>query len=82
MANRFKEIAVEEEIVEEVKKPEPQATPKKKKKTGGVVKSLSAVFSGTYLSNEIVLKYIPFVGGPPPPAGPPPPPPRPDQRGR
>lgn len=61
MANRFKEIAVEEEIVEEVKKPEPQATPKKKKKTGGVVKSLSAVFSGTFLSNEIVLKYIPFV---------------------
>ncbi|MCD6068326.1 MAG: hypothetical protein K0S33_3152 [Bacteroidetes bacterium] len=61
MANKFREIQVEEEVAEPViEKPKAQPAPKPRKK-GGVVKSLSLVFSGTFLSNESVLKYIPFV---------------------
>jgi hypothetical protein len=61
VANKFKEIKKEETIEEEVIQPmaEPFVRPKKKKST--IVKSLNAVFSGTFLSNDNVLKHIPFV---------------------
>jgi hypothetical protein len=60
MANKFKEIQVDEPevVAEPVEQVRPASKPRKK---GGVVKSLSAVFSGTFLSNESVVKYIPFV---------------------
>ncbi len=61
MANRFKdiktEVEVEETPVEEIKTEKPKPT----KKTGGVVKSMSAVFSGTFLGDEKTLKHIPFI---------------------
>lgn len=57
MANKFKEIEVEEEVVERVEKP----TKPKSKGKGGLFKSLSAVFGGSFLSNESVVKHIPFV---------------------
>ncbi|MDP2386141.1 MAG: FtsL-like putative cell division protein [Bacteroidota bacterium] len=62
MANKFKEIQVEEEeVIEQVEKPKAQAKPTSPKKKSGVVKSLNSVFSGTFLSNDFVLKRIPFV---------------------
>ena len=61
MANKFKEIKNEEPIVEEVT-PTPSAPPPPpKKKKSGIVKSLNTVFSGTFLSNDNVLKHIPFI---------------------
>lgn len=60
MANKFKEVKKEETIIEEVKSTAAtSATPRKKK--SGIVKSLNSVFSGTFLSNEKVLKHIPFL---------------------
>ena len=62
MANKFKEIQVEEEeVIEQVVEPKAQAKPTSVKKKSGVVKSLNSVFSGTFLSNDFVLKRIPFV---------------------
>ena len=61
MANKFKEIRTEEPEVEEVKPLQEETSVKPKKKKSTVVKSLNAVFSGTFLSNENVLKHIPFV---------------------
>jgi hypothetical protein len=59
MANRFKELPKEEvHIEEEVAAPLKPAAPKKK---SGVVKSLTTVFSGTFLSNETTLRHIPFI---------------------
>ena len=60
MANKFKEVKKEETIIEEVKPTAAtSATPRKKK--SGIIKSLNSVFSGTFLSNEKVLKHIPFL---------------------
>ena len=61
MANKFKEIKNEEAVVEETTTVEATPPPPKKKKKSGIVKSLDALFSGTFLSNENVLKHIPFV---------------------
>lgn len=62
MANKFKEIQVEEEeVVEQVAEPKAQAKPTSPKKKSGVVKSLNSVFSGTFLSNDFVIKRMPFV---------------------
>jgi hypothetical protein len=59
MANRFKELPKEEvEIEQEATAPLKPAAPKKK---SGVVKSLTTVFSGTFLTNENTLKHIPFI---------------------
>lgn len=60
MANKFKEVKKEEQIIEEVK-PTPSASATPRKKKSGIVRSLNSVFSGTFLSNEKVLKHIPFV---------------------
>lgn len=59
MANKFKELPKEEEnvITEETQ----QAPPPPKKKKSGLVKSLNTVFSGTFLSNESVVKHVPFI---------------------
>lgn len=59
MANKFKELPKEEEnlITEETQ----QAPPPPKKKKSGLIKSLNTVFSGTFLSNESVLKHVPFL---------------------
>lgn len=60
MANKFKEVKKEEKIIEEVKPTaSAPATPRKKK--SGIIRSLNSVFSGTFLSNEKVLKHIPFL---------------------
>ena|ERR1700741_4569941 len=59
MANRFKELPKEEvEIEQEAPAKVKPAAPKKK---SGVVKSLTTVFSGTFLTNENTLKHIPFI---------------------
>lgn len=59
MANRFKELPKEEVKTEQ----EATATvkPAAPKKKSGVVKSLTTVFSGTFLTNENTLKHIPFI---------------------
>lgn len=59
MANKFKELKrkQEETLTEETQ----QATPPPKKKKSGLVKSLNTVFSGTFLSNESVVKHVPFI---------------------
>jgi hypothetical protein len=60
VANKFKEVKKEEVIIEEVKPTAAtSATPRKKR--SGIIKSLNSVFSGTFLSNEKVLKHIPFL---------------------
>lgn len=59
MANKFKELPKEEQkpITEETQ----QATPPPKRKKSGLIKSLNAVFSGTFLSNDKVVKHVPFI---------------------
>ena len=61
MANKFKEIKNEEPIIEEVKPTSVTPPPTLRKKKSGIVKSLNTVFSGTFLSNDNVLKHIPFI---------------------
>lgn len=62
MANKFKEIQVEEEeVIEQVEEPKAQAKPTSPKKKSGVVKSLNNVFSGTFLATGFVLKHMTFV---------------------
>ncbi|HKC68600.1 MAG TPA: FtsL-like putative cell division protein [Bacteroidia bacterium] len=61
MANKFKEIKTEEPVIEEVKPASVTPPPPPRKKKSGIVKSLNTVFSGTFLSNENVLKHIPFI---------------------
>ncbi|MHB8259811.1 MAG: FtsL-like putative cell division protein [Bacteroidia bacterium] len=60
MANKFKEIKKEEPVIEEVIQT-PSVTFTSKKKKSGIVKSLNILFGGTFLSNEHVLKHIPFI---------------------
>lgn len=68
MANKFKEVKKQtnETLTEETQ----QATPppknkadggKPRAKKSGLVKSLNTVFSGTFLSNESVVKHVPFI---------------------
>ena len=61
MANKFKEIKNEELIIEEAQPASATPPPTPKKKKSGIVKSLNTVFSGTFLSNDNVLKHIPFI---------------------
>lgn len=64
MANKFREIPVEEtpvaeEVVQEtVSPPEKPSKPRKK---GVLAKSLSSVFSGTFLADERNVRFIPFI---------------------
>ncbi len=59
MANRFKELPKQQQ--EEQPQEIPAVKPAAPKKKSGVVKSLTTVFSGTFLGNENTLKHIPFV---------------------
>jgi len=61
LANKFKEIHEEETVIEEVVVEQPTQKKSPSKKKGVLFKSLSAVFGGTFLSNDNVLKHIPFV---------------------
>ena len=68
MANKFKELPKEEEnvITEETQQapppPKNHATASKPRgKKSGLVRSLNTVFSGTFLSNESVVKHVPFI---------------------
>jgi hypothetical protein len=61
MANKFKEIKNEEPLMEEVKPASVTPSPTPRKKKSGIVKSLNTLFSGTFLSNDNVLKHIPFI---------------------
>lgn len=71
MANKFRELKKQQEetLTEETQ----QATPPPKNsgqaasasrprgRKSGLVKSLNTVFSGTFLSNESVVKHVPFI---------------------
>lgn len=66
MSNKFREVP-EEEIIEneienvDLKKSTTDTAPPKKRKKGVLAKSLSAIFSGTFLTNESTLKHVPFL---------------------
>jgi len=68
MANKFKELPKEEQkpITEETQQatppPKSHATASKPRgKKSGLIKSLNAVFSGTFLSNDKVVRHVPFI---------------------
>lgn len=65
MANKFREnTSIEEEQIEAVveeTKVETTSKPSKPRKKGVLAKGLSSVFSGTFLTNEKTLTYLPFV---------------------
>lgn len=68
MANKFRDISVNPEPIEEkltaeeieskVQKPQKSQKPRKK---GVLAKGLSSVFSGTFLTNEKTLQHLPFI---------------------
>jgi len=66
VSNKFREVP-EEEIIEneienvDLKKSTTDTPPPKKRKKGVLAKSLSAIFSGTFLTNESTLKHVPFL---------------------
>lgn len=66
MANKFRDITEKEEVIAEAQTqtslPEPIAPERKKARRRGVLaKALSAVFSGTFLTNERTLQHLPFI---------------------
>jgi len=67
VANKFREIPDEptpiaEEVVQEiVSPPEKPEKPAKPRKKGVLAKSLSSVFSGTFLADERNVRFIPFI---------------------
>lgn len=67
MANKFRETPKQELKKEEQqhyaepKTSATESTPPKPRKKGVLAKGLSAVFSGTFLTNEKTLKHLPFV---------------------
>ncbi len=60
MANKFKEPPKHTEEVKAEKATQPAQAPPKKK-SSGLIKSLTVIFSGTFLSNEKTIKHIPFI---------------------
>ena len=64
MANKFRELkrTQTEKLTEETQQetPPPKNRASRGKKSG-LVKSLNTVFSGTFLSNESVVRHVPFV---------------------
>ena len=65
MANKFRDIPVSAEPIEERQTAEEieskiQKVPRPRKK-GVLAKGLSSVFSGTFLSNEKTLQHLPFI---------------------
>jgi len=74
VSNKFREIPEKEIIENEIENadskksakdtPPPknnQSSSSKPRKKGVLAKSLSAVFSGTFLTNESTLKHVPFL---------------------
>ena len=68
MANQFREKPtinpdreVQEMVGDEITTPSPTDKPAKPRKKGVLAKGLSAVFSGTFLTNDKTLKHLPFV---------------------
>lgn len=69
MSNKFREVPVKETIEQEVenvdsKKSTTDTPPPIRRgghKKGVLAKGLSAVFSGTFLTNESTLKHVPFI---------------------
>lgn len=61
MANKFRELPKEEQkpITEETQQATPP--PKNRGKKSGLIRSLNTVFSGTFLSNDKVVKHVPFI---------------------
>ena len=66
MANKFRDITEKEEVIAEAQtqtsSPE-QIAPERKnaRRRGLLAKALSAVFSGTFLTNERTLQHLPFI---------------------
>ena len=68
MANKFREkpttkaeVEEQEIVVDEITTPSPSDKPSKPRKKGVLGKGLSAVFSGTFLTNDKTLKHLPFI---------------------
>ncbi len=68
MANKFREkpitkteVEEQEIVVDEITTPSPSDKPSKPRKKGVLAKGLSAVFSGTFLTNDKTLKHLPFI---------------------
>lgn len=65
MANKFREIPVNTEPLEEKLTAEEIESKvqkiQKPRKKGVLAKGLSSVFSGTFLTNEKTLKHLPFI---------------------
>lgn len=65
MANKFRDIPVKPEPIEEKQSAEEIESKvqkvQKPRKKGVLAKGLSSVFSGTFLSNEKTLKHLPFI---------------------
>ncbi len=67
MANKYREIPTtepeieEQEIVVEETTPPKSEKNNKPRKKGVLGKGLSAVFSGTFLTNDKTLKHLPFI---------------------
>ena len=65
MANKFRDIPVKPEPIEERLTAEEIESkvqkPQKPRKKGVLAKGLSSVFSGTFLTNESTLKHFPFI---------------------
>ena len=67
MANKYREITTEEPevieqevVVEETTDSKPEK-PSKPRKKGVLGKGLSAIFSGTFLTNDKTLRHLPFI---------------------
>jgi hypothetical protein len=67
VANKYREITTEEPevkeqevVVEETTDPKPEK-PSRPRKKGVLGKGLSAIFSGTFLTNDKTLRHLPFI---------------------
>ena len=66
MANKYREIASQEEIDEleelvELEEPQKESKPSKPRKKGVLAKGLSKIFGGSFLSDDRAVKHVPFV---------------------
>ena len=66
MANKYREIASQEEIDEleelvELEEPQKESKPSKPLKKGVLAKGLSKIFGGSFLSDDRAVRHVPFV---------------------
>lgn len=67
MANKFRDISKQEELeelqelTEQEEQPELIPSPQKPRKKGVLVKGLTRVFGGSFLSDDRAVQHIPFV---------------------